>query len=609
MRDRYLALIDRIITTTLKGEIRSKEQVYDLLKADIEVGTGEVFERCLQEQVEALQTTLAHETDEFKLAKATRKQRALKTIQGEWSRLQQDHQTSTQLSFWTHQLITAAPDDQLHQLLQALDPNQAHSLPRDQIRQLAQHLQAIPQNSSSVMDIAAGLMQGLNTWQHLEGHIVSWLYEQGTQSLGFGNTLTQQGPWSHWAKHTSHEPIKLILADLGQHQAITPEGIPVALNLPTWIELALILQRLQFGLVHWFDQQPYDPKAGKRLSIATYLTFAVVWSQLAHRLSQLAQPILAQGCFQMVLQGLYNFAQQDYFPLYGGLFALLSGESLQTLLDYLDQPLRQAPSTTAKARIFTLLGYSQRALGNPARALQFHQQALDIAREAHDIPCQIASLNHLSRTQVMQMDYADAIDMSQRALILARQAGDRAGEANALANLGYSEVAQAQDQVLEPEQYELTLSYLQQGLRLSEQVGDRPSQALCANSLGIALVMLGRYTDAIDALQRGLQMAQAIGDRALQGSNHTYLAAAYQGLGHIEPAILNGCLGMYIWHQLEAPQWRQPAGSLSILYGQLGSETFHTILGQYRAQLIAQIGVDGYDYLPKLIAEFRESLS
>ena len=43
MRDRYLDLIHHIITLTLKGEIRSKTQVYDLLAADIEPGTAELF--------------------------------------------------------------------------------------------------------------------------------------------------------------------------------------------------------------------------------------------------------------------------------------------------------------------------------------------------------------------------------------------------------------------------------------------------------------------------------------------------------------------------------------------------------------------------------------
>ena len=120
------------------------------------------------------------------------------------------------------------------------------------------------------------------------------------------------------------------------------------------------------------------------------------------------------------------------------------------------------------------------ALGQYQRANQFHEQALEIARNAGDLPCEIANLNHLSRTCVSQKIYAEAINYSQRALILSRQAGDRLGEANALVNLGYSEVFQATLlEQIEPETYETAIRYLQQGLKLSEQLGEIQSQALC----------------------------------------------------------------------------------------------------------------------------------
>jgi hypothetical protein len=66
---------------------------------------------------------------------------------------------------------------------------------------------------------------------------------------------------------------------------------------------------------------------------------------------------------------------------------------------------------------------------------------------------------------------------------------------------------------------------------------------------------------------------------------------------------------MYLLHQINSPQWRQPAGVLTIVYGQLGAEAFQAMLSQFRSQLLPQIGVDGYDYLPKLLAQYRESLS
>jgi tetratricopeptide (TPR) repeat protein len=611
MQDRYLDLINRIIAATLKGEIRSKDQVYEMVQAEVSSGTGELFERCLQQEVEAVQAQL-QSADELQQAKATRKQRALKTIQGEWDRWQKNNQSSSVLTKVVQAIATQPPEERLSQLLQAIDPNQAAVLTREQLAYLAELLQqtardpnVAQETSQEMTDFATGLNQGLKIWQELEVNVVSWIFDQSQGSLGFGGS-DQRGPWSSWAKSMRSSSLKTLFNDLAQRQAVTAEGVPGPVTVADWLEWAIVLQRLQLGLVGWFDKQPYDVTAGKRLSIATFLTFTAVWSQLSQRFSELNQPILAQGCFQMALQSLYYFAQQPYYPLYGGLFAPLSGESLQTTLDYVDQPLRQVPNTASKARILTLLGYSQRALGQVEQALKLHEQALDIARESGDRRCEIANLNHLSRTWVLQTQYDWAIDTSQRALILARQTGDRLGEANALTNLGSTTVAQGQAEItLEAEQYEQMLEYLQRGLRLSEQEGDVPSQALCTNSLGIAQVMLEQYPAAIASLEKGLRIAQAIGDSSLQGLNCTYLAEAHRGLGNGELAIYTGCLGMYWLHQIGSSQWRQPAGILSILYGQIGAEAFQAILTKYRSQFLPLIGVDGFDYLPTLLTDYR----
>ncbi len=608
---RYFELIDRVVKLTLKGEIRSKAQVYRLLQDEIEPGEGDILATCLESRLAAVAAVLESDADELKQAKAMRQQRALKTLQGELTHWQQENQSTAVLSGTLAALIRTTDQERLTTLLQALDQNQKQRLNREQMQTLAQQLRQLETQTTtepSLRDLAAGLTQGLQTWQSLEGHVISWLYEQGQRSLGFGGRPAQ-GPWPYWAKQlASGTVVQRIFQDLAEHQTVTAAGLPTPLSVVTWLELAIALQRLQMSLVVWFDQQPYDPKAGKRFSIATFLTFAVVWSQLAERLRQLGQTVLAAGCFQMALQVLRHFAQQDYFPLYGGLFTALSGESLRTLLDYLDQPLRQVPNTDTKARILTLLGYSQRALGRYELALQFHERALESARAVQDQRCEIANLNHLSRTAVMQQDFATAIAHSQRALILSRQVGDRLGEANALASFGYSEVGRVQEQGADPDQVESILTYLEQGLALSEQIQDRPSQALCANSLGMAQAMLQRYEAAIPVLEKGLQIAQAIGDSYLQGMNYTYLAIAYQHQESRDMAVFCGAIAMYLLWQLNSSQWYQPAGTLSILYGQIGPEAFQQALAAYRPAFLKQIGVDGYDYLPKLLVEYRESL-
>lgn len=625
LRDRYLNVIDHIVNITLKGQLRSKEQIYQQLVDEISTGTGEIFERCLQTRLDATQTQVDNAIDEIKQARASRTLRALQAIQGEWERYQAEQKVSVAIAAATQAILTAPDDERFTTWVRWIDPNHENGVALDQLKALAHALeQGIEQglregttsdSDQDIQHLIAGIRKGIESCQRLDDYLIRWVYEIPS-SIGFEGTPKQWGPWKLWSQQSISFLPKQLFQALADNQPVSElVRRQSSIGLQDGAELVIVLQYLQSGLVAWFEKQPYDSKWGTKQSIATFLTFAVIWSQLftgfeQSSLSATDRQQLSQGCFQLVLQGLRTFSQQPFFPLYGGVFALLSGEYLKDTLNYLDVPLRQVKGTQEKARVLTLLGYSQRALGNYDRSIEFHQQALEIAQSANDQPCVIANLNHLSRTYVTQKNYTDAIGQSQRALVLARQVGDRLGEANALTNLGYSEVLSARQlERIEPESCEMAISYLQQGLALSEKLGDRQSQSLCYNSLGIAYVILEQPEAAIPYLEKGVQTAQMSGDFYLQGLNFAYLAEAHYGLGHREQAVAAAFLGMYLLDQIQASEWRQPAELLTLLEGQLGDAAFQALRAQARSIIIAVIGVDGYDHLPQLLDTYKRSLN
>lgn len=596
IRDSYLALIDEIVESTLQGKISSVEMVYQILQNKIKAGTGEIFELVLSDRLSSIQSQVDTQTDELKKAKANRKLRAVKTIQTQWQRYSQHHQTTEAIASAIKEITTAATDERLTIFLRVIDPNQKQPLNIQSTKQLASGLQQFAQVDTDLQEISQGITCGLANWERLQDHLVSWMYESN-QQLGFGGVPTESGPWATWAKQVNSSVCQSLFRALAREQSVIEfaqqQG---SISLSDWVELGLILQYLQRGLVNWFDQQAYNVQAGSKLSISTFLTFAVIWSQLASGFHHRA--VYSNGCSQVMLQILRNFAQRAYFPLYGGIFASFSGSYLRDALDYLDEPLRRVEGNEQKARILTLLGYSQRALGQYERSIAFHQQALEIARNAGDLPCELANLNHLSRTYVQQKNYAQAINYSQRALMLSRQGGERTAQANALVNLGYSQVMEAQQlEQIETEVYETAINYLEQGLKLSEQLGDIQSKALCFSSLGIAYLVIGQSSAAIPYLENGFKTAQVAGDLYLQGRNLAYLSEAYYNLQNSEKAIYTGSLGMYLLEQIASSEWRQPAGLLAILRGQIGDEAFQHLLQQNRTKMIAIIGVDGYDYI------------
>jgi tetratricopeptide (TPR) repeat protein len=628
LRDRYKALIDEIIQATLKGKIRSKEQVYQMLLQGVSTGTGEIFERCLDDETNATQQQVDNPISEIKQAKAMRSLRALKTISSEWERVQQQNRASKAIIGAVQAITTAPPSERLTALLRVTDPNRQQVLSLQQLAQLAKDLQSSVQqspeleNPEQIQQLSQGIMAGLAAWQRLEGNLVSWIYDQNRGAIGFEELPEQRGPWGLWAKQVNSPLPQSLFQAIARNQPLYEwANQQPNLELDAWVELAIILQYVQRGLVAWFDKMVYDSKIGAKLSISTFIAFAVIWSQVASALSQALvgsrRDVIVNGCFQVSLQILRAFAQRDYFPLYGGVFASLSGNYLRDALNYLDEPLRRVEGTQEKARILTLLGYSLRAQGQYERAISFHQQAIEIARTAEDRICEIANLNHLSRICVAQKIYGEAIDYSQRALILSRQSGDRLGEANALANLGYSEVFQAKEQAQsEPDVYERAIHYLEQGLQLLERVGDAlgggyasyQSKAFCLSSLGIAYVAIEQPQQALTYLELGWQAAQLSGDLYLQGVNLAYLAQASYSLQNWEQTIYTGSLGAYLLEQIGSNDWRQSAGLLTIVRGQIGVEAFQNLLKQQRLKIIPIIGVDGYDYIPQMLTKYQDSM-
>jgi tetratricopeptide (TPR) repeat protein len=605
LSDRYFALIDQIVELTLQGKISSVERVYGILVEQVDTGTGEIFERCLSQRLATAEAQL-----DTKL-KAARILRALQTIEKQWLRWQEENLVAAEISETAQMIITGDPEDYFLRTVDVLDPNQENPLSIDELSQLAENLQAAAKTQEDAelaqdwQQLATGITAGLESFTTLEGDLVSWMYGSGSNFSGFG--AERPNPWRIWAqKVTSPLPKQLFQTMAQQQSAIDFARVANNLELRAWIELAILLQYLQRGLVTWYDQQPYNSKFGKELSYSTLLTFASIWCELWQAFV-MSQPALADGCFLVMLQILRTFAQREDFPLYSGVFASFSGDYLQDTLDYFDEPLKQVEGTEDKARILTLLGYSQRTAGDYEKAIAFHEEALEIAIAANDYACEVASLNHLSRTNVNLKNYSEAINYSQRALIAARQVGDKLGEANASVNLGYAKVfAARQLDSMAAEDYSEAVRYLEQGVELAQKQGDSQSQAFGNTSLGIAYVVLEQPTSAIASLTKGAELAQYSRDVYLQGLSFSYLAEAYYSIEDRAATITYGGLGMYLLNQINSVEWRQVAGLLSILQGQIGEE-FNNILGQQRSPIISLIGVDGYDYLPKLLEEYKNN--
>ena len=331
LSDRYFALIDQIVELTLKGKISSVERVYRMLVAEVAPGTGEILERCLDRRMEDTKAQL-----DTKL-KAARVLRALQTIERQWLRWQEENQVEAEISDIAREILEVEPEDYFLAIANAIDPNQDDPLTIDLIKKLADSLQTAAgqqedlQTARDLKQLSEGISRGLESFTVLEGDLVSWMYGTGSNFSGFG--AEKPNPWRIWGQKVSSPLLKQLFQTLAQQQSARNFAqIASNLELQAWVELAIVLQYLEQGLVNWYDKQPYNSKFGKELSYSTMLTFASIWGELWQLLVS-TQPALADGCFLLMLQTLRAFAQREDFPLYSGVFADFSGDYWQDTLE------------------------------------------------------------------------------------------------------------------------------------------------------------------------------------------------------------------------------------------------------------------------------------
>ncbi|OCQ95114.1 hypothetical protein BCR12_06885 [Limnothrix sp. P13C2] len=152
-----------------------------------------------------------------------------------------------------------------------------------------------------------------------------------------------------------------------------------------------------------------------------------------------------------------------------------------------------------------------------------------IAREIGDRRGEANSLGNLGNAYYSLGQFQRAIDFHEQHRAIAREIGDRKGEANALGNLGndYDSLGQ----------YQRAIEYHEQSLAIDREIGDRQGEAASLGNLGNAYDSLGQYQRAIDFHEQSLAIQREIGDRNGEASSLIGLGNAYRSLGQYQRAI------------------------------------------------------------------------
>jgi tetratricopeptide (TPR) repeat protein/DNA-binding XRE family transcriptional regulator len=153
--------------------------------------------------------------------------------------------------------------------------------------------------------------------------------------------------------------------------------------------------------------------------------------------------------------------------------------------------------------ITVAIGGFLRARGHWDQAAEQYQMALVAAREAGDRPGQAGVLDELGLLQQLTSDYPAATATLAEAIRLFQELGDLPGQAYAVNHLGLVQVDMAD--------YPAAAASHRQALELARDAGDRLAEAVSLVDLGMVHQLTGDYPAATASYERALPLARSAG--------------------------------------------------------------------------------------------------
>ncbi len=216
---------------------------------------------------------------------------------------------------------------------------------------------------------------------------------------------------------------------------------------------------------------------------------------------------------------------------------------------------------------FRLEGH-YRLIGAYGEAWRLNQEVLE-----KDIPLLLTGqgYNQLGIIGVSVGDYGRALGYLEQSLKIQQEIGDRSGEGATLNNL--ATLAHSQGD------YGRALGYLEQSLKIQQEIGDRSGEGTTLNNLSQIYDAQGDYSRALGYLEQSLKIRQEIGDRKGLATTLTNMGAIFieqaQDYERAVPLLMNA---YQIFTQIGSPDAKAPAGYLNHIIEQIGEERFHQIL-------------------------------
>ncbi|GAA0428017.1 SARP family transcriptional regulator [Acrocarpospora corrugata] len=158
------------------------------------------------------------------------------------------------------------------------------------------------------------------------------------------------------------------------------------------------------------------------------------------------------------------------------------------------------------------------------------RRALDIRRSLQDLPGQAASLNLLAEITWHRGNYAQSVTHLQEALIAFQELGHTAGQLVTLNNIAETE--------LQLGRAASALNLLEQAIAISPEM-NRQHHAVWLNNRANVHQYTGEFTAALDYYRKSLRISQEIGDRRSEADTLTNIGSCLGQMGRDGEALIH----------------------------------------------------------------------
>ena len=200
----------------------------------------------------------------------------------------------------------------------------------------------------------------------------------------------------------------------------------------------------------------------------------------------------------------------------------------KTAIEFHQQALsifKEAGNKDSEGSVYGSLGIGYHSLGDFKAAIKSYHQALKIAKEVGNKITEGNSYTNLGNVYFLDRDYEEATEHYQQSLNIAKEVGNKTAEGLSYLNLGvvYSSLGN----------FKKAIEFHRKSLNIAKEVGSKDSEGRAYENLGTVCSLRRDFKTAIEYHRKALSIAKEIGDKMLAAKTYSYLGTDHHFLGDV----------------------------------------------------------------------------